>query len=240
MEKIKVLVVEDQSLIAQDIVGKLNRHEIDVVEVCPSGEKALEVVEEKPADLILMDIQLAGALDGISTAKLISEKADLPIIFLSDYTDQPTVDRAKKTFPANYLSKPFNESDLIRAIELAFHNANAADKSHDKIKEKKEYVFLKDNYIFKKVAYRDIVMLKADRAYCTLITDTSSFTFSKSMNKIAEQLDHPDLFRVHRSYIININKITAINGNLISLGKYKADLSKDLRDEFMARMKFIK
>lgn len=239
MEKVKVLIVEDQSLIAHDIAGKLSNHDMEVAQICPSGERAIEVVEKLSPDLILMDIQLAGALDGISTAKFIREKIDIPIIFLSDYTDQATVNRAKQTFPANYLSKPFNETDLIRAIDLALYNAKANKGSSPK-SEARKYVFLKDNFLYKKVAYDEIVLLKAERAYCTLITDKASFTFSKSMNKIAEQLDHPNLFRIHRSYIININKITAINGNLISLGEHTADLSKELREEFLNKIKFIK
>ena len=129
-KKIKVLLVEDELLIAQDLKARLEDHEFEVMAICRSGEDALTEVRMKAPDLILMDIHLDGELDGIETATQIVERYDIPIIYLSDHTDQETVDRAKQTFPANYLSKPYKGNDLLRALELAFANAK-----HQKLKK---------------------------------------------------------------------------------------------------------
>src|SRR4051812_48706826 len=107
MEKISVMIVEDLSLVAEDIASKLNKHDMDVTGIYNNAEEAIQSLEERIPDLILMDIQLAGALDGISAAQIINEKYSIPIIYLSDYEDQPTLERAKKTLPANYFGKPF-------------------------------------------------------------------------------------------------------------------------------------
>src|SRR6218665_168381 len=129
MEKIKVLIVEDKLLTAEDIALRLKEHNMEVVGICTSGEQAVEEAISTKPDLILMDVELDGAMDGISAAQVISQQQSVPIIYLSDFTDSRTLDRAKKTLPANYLTKPFNEADLIRAIDLAFSNANAKGKT---------------------------------------------------------------------------------------------------------------
>src|SRR5688572_4469572 len=113
MENIRVLVVEDKLMIAEHIASMLKKNSMDVIGMCASGEEAIEMSREKNPDLILMDIELSGAIDGISAAQIIHQDQAIPIIYLSDYTDNKTIDRAKKTIPANFLAKPFHEPDLI-------------------------------------------------------------------------------------------------------------------------------
>jgi chemotaxis response regulator CheB len=97
MEKIKVLIVEDKLLIAEDVAARLEKHSMEVVAICSSGEEAIEKAKNKNPDLILMDIELAGAMDGISAAQSILQHQFIPVIYLSDYTDNKTLERAKKT-----------------------------------------------------------------------------------------------------------------------------------------------
>src|SRR5688500_7278234 len=129
MVKIKVLIVEDKLLVAEGISTILTKNDMEVVQICDTGEEALLLAESNTPDLILMDIELAGALDGISTAQMIQQKRAIPVIYLTEFTDDRTVARAFKTLPKNYLAKPFREDDLIRAINLAFTTANAEQLS---------------------------------------------------------------------------------------------------------------
>ncbi len=101
MSNIKVLVVEDSPLIAEDVSCKLRKHHFDVVEIFDKGEDALEFLKHNEPDLVLLDIKLAGALDGISTGYMIQDKYSLPIIYESDLSDAETLIRAKQTRPAN-------------------------------------------------------------------------------------------------------------------------------------------
>ncbi|HEY9046838.1 MAG TPA: LytTR family transcriptional regulator DNA-binding domain-containing protein [Ohtaekwangia sp.] len=239
MEKIKVLIVEDQLLIAEDIASKLVKHSLEVAGTCGSGEEAIEMVEDIAPDLILMDINLSGAMDGISTARVILDKYDVPIIYLSEYVDTKTIDRAKKTMPAAYLSKPFQEADLIRSIDLAFSNARA--KREHQSPWVKDHVFLRSKNQYIKLHLEDIIYLEADRSYCYIVTEQEVHTMTTSMNHVYEQLNNRDFMKIHRSFVININKITALDGNIVRLGGEKqVQMSKDYRDELMSRLKFIK
>jgi DNA-binding NarL/FixJ family response regulator len=173
MEKIKVLIVEDKLLIAEDIAARLQKHSMEVVAVCNSGEEAIEMTKRKNPDLILMDIELAGAMDGISAAHSILLHHSVPVIYLSDYTDNKTLERAKKTQPANYLTKPFNEADLIRAIDLAFNNARHIPSAGSRLSKS---IFLRtESQVYIKLDLQEILYLEADRSYCKVITITRTY-----------------------------------------------------------------
>jgi DNA-binding NarL/FixJ family response regulator len=164
MEKINVIIVEDKALIAEGLRSMLIKNDMEVLGLFDKGEDALAMLENKLPDLILMDIQLAGAMDGISTALIISEKYSLPIIYLTDFEDEATVQRALKTRPVNYLGKPFNEAQLIRAINIAFTNFKETGKTKKGILQ--NHIFIKVDNVHKKIAIDDIVYLEAGGAYC--------------------------------------------------------------------------
>lgn len=240
MAKIRVLVVEDKMLIAEDIASRLMKHAMDIVGICDSGEEAIKLAKDLRPDLVLMDIELSGRMDGIEAAGIIQEKQDTSIIYLSDFADEKTVSRAKRTLPDNYLSKPFNEADLVRAIELAFHRSLIQSQwSRNTVSN--NFVFLRiENQTFVKIAIDDILYLKAERSYCQVITINETHLLSTHMGQVFEELGHPNFLRVHRSYVININKITHLEGNIVMLGNHEVQIGKEYREELMSRLKIIK
>lgn len=119
MSTLRIMVVEDQAIVAKDIKATLESLGYEVPAVAHTGEDAVQKVAQTSPDLILMDINLRGEMDGIQAAGQIHEKADIPVIFLTAYSDQATLDRAKLTSPMAYLIKPFEESELRTAIEVA-------------------------------------------------------------------------------------------------------------------------
>jgi DNA-binding LytR/AlgR family response regulator len=240
MEDIHVLIVEDKLLVAEAIAGTLQRHGFRIGGKCASGEEAVQFLEAQRADLVLMDIELAGAMDGISAAMLIQEKYHVPIIYLSDFADARTLDRAKRTFPANYLTKPFQEADLVRALDIAFYNANASpQRSAGSLLT--GFTFLRtESQTYIKLAHEAIVFLRAARSYCEIITTTKTYTLSNSMVHVHEQLKSPDFIRVHRSYVVNVVHISEIEGNTIRLGEHKLQMGSEYRDELVGRLNFLK
>lgn len=238
MNKIKVLVVEDSALIAEDIAFKLGKHHFDVVEIFDKGEDALEYLKKSQPDLVLLDIRLAGALDGISTGYMIQNTYSLPIIYLSDLADAQTLNRAKQTRPANYLTKPFNEADLVRAIDLAF--SNFTTQAAVPGAQKPDHIFIKNDNSFVRILLKDILFLHADRSYCNIVTEEKTYVQSVSMNHVYEQINNKDFIRIHRSHVVNINKVTAIEGNLVKVGEHTLEMSKSMRDELIGRLTFLK
>jgi PAS domain S-box-containing protein len=117
--KANILIVEDETIVAADLENKLKREGYEVVGITACGEDALDMVNAHTPDLILMDIQLEGAMDGIETAKAIQERQDVPVVYLTAHSDPATLSRAKLTGPFGYILKPFEERDLVIQIELA-------------------------------------------------------------------------------------------------------------------------
>lgn len=134
MNPIKILVVEDEIIVAQDIAGRLKKLGYAVTAIVASGEEALEKVDESPPDLVLMDIVLKGEMDGVTAAEKIRTKIDIPTVFLTAYADDKTMQRAKITDPFGYIIKPFQQNDLRVAIEIALHRHEIETKMRAALK----------------------------------------------------------------------------------------------------------
>jgi PAS domain S-box-containing protein/putative nucleotidyltransferase with HDIG domain len=136
MAKIKILVVEDESLVAKDIHNMLKSLGYEVVDVLATGEEAVLRAEELSPDLVLMDIVLKGEIDGIVAAEQIWENFLIPVIYLTAYADEMTLQRAKLTEPFGYILKPFDERELQTTIEMAFYKA----KMDKRLREREEWL----------------------------------------------------------------------------------------------------
>lgn len=121
MSKTKILVVEDESIVAKDIQNSLIKLGYDVPTTASSAVTAFDKLDELKPDLVFLDIKLKGDIDGIQIAERIKTEYDIPVIFLTSYVDKSTLDRAKVTEPYGYLVKPFNENDLQSTVEMAIY-----------------------------------------------------------------------------------------------------------------------
>lgn len=135
MEKKQILVVEDESIIAEIIRRNLLNLGYEVPAVVSTGEKAIEKVEELSPDLVIMDIKLKGEMDGIEAAKKIRSSFNIPVIYLTAYSDQNVLERAKITEPYGYILKPLRERELQINIEIALYR----HEMEKKIKESKKW-----------------------------------------------------------------------------------------------------
>jgi signal transduction histidine kinase len=115
----QILIVEDEAIVAESIASKLKRFGYQVAGPVPTGEEAIRLAGEVRPDLVLMDIHLAGLIDGIDAADDISGRFHIPIIFLTAYADDQTLERAREVKPFGYLIKPFRERDLHATIRMA-------------------------------------------------------------------------------------------------------------------------
>lgn len=123
MEKARILIVEDEVIIGMEIQDRLTQLGYDVVNLTASGEDAIRKVERFHPDLVLMDIMLEGSTDGVKAAEIIRQKFNIPVVFLSAYSDNETLERAKLTEPFGYILKPFDERELRTTIEIALYKS---------------------------------------------------------------------------------------------------------------------
>ncbi|MEE8373765.1 MAG: PAS domain S-box protein [Dehalococcoidia bacterium] len=121
MTKAQILIVEDEGIVAEEIRGKLAALRYGVPAIAVSGEEALEKAEELQPDLVLMDIKLKGDMDGVEAAEKIHDRLDIPVVYLTAFANDATLQRAKKTGPFGYIIKPFEDRDLHTSIEMALH-----------------------------------------------------------------------------------------------------------------------
>jgi signal transduction histidine kinase len=127
-QKVKILIVEDESLVAFDLQRMLINLNYEVIGIVSSGDKAIKkAVEEKP-DLIIMDIMLNGIMTGVEAAARIKETESIPIIYLTAYADAETLKSAKATEPHGYILKPFEEKVLVSTIEMAIYKSRIEEK----------------------------------------------------------------------------------------------------------------
>lgn len=121
MAKTKILIVEDEILIARELEARLSGLGYTVVSIALSGEEAIRSAVELRPDLVLMDIVLQGTMDGIAAANEIRTRLDIPIVYVTAYADESTLQRAKVTEPYGYILKPFSESEVHAAVEMAVY-----------------------------------------------------------------------------------------------------------------------
>ncbi len=131
MKKVKILVVEDEGIVALDLQIRLKRLGYAVPATTDSGQSAIEKVAETCPDLVLMDIRLKGEMDGFAAAHEIQTRFDIPVVYLTALVDRDTVQQAETTRPYGYILKPFEDEELQTTIETALnqHQVKRSSKS---------------------------------------------------------------------------------------------------------------
>ncbi|MEF8755119.1 MAG: ATP-binding protein [Accumulibacter sp.] len=122
-----ILIVEDEFIVAADIKARLIRFGYRAIDGCPSGEQALELSERLRPDLVLMDIHLAGAMDGVAAAEEIRRRFGIPVVFLTAYSEDATLERAKQAEPSGYILKPFDDRELRVVVDMALYRHGAEE-----------------------------------------------------------------------------------------------------------------
>lgn len=143
----KILVVEDEPLIALDIKRRLLRLGYEVVEISNSAETAWQAIAQFNPDLVLMDVQLEGEINGIQTANYIRTQYNIPIVFLTAHADEVTLNQAKLTRPFGYIVKPFENHDLSTTIEIALSRHQAEVATQQALKRERELHEIKSRFV---------------------------------------------------------------------------------------------
>lgn len=161
MQRTKILVVEDERIIAKDIKMSLEGLGYDVCALVASGEDVIEMAKRENPDLLLMDIMLKGEIDGIETVNQLRSHLDVPVVYLTAYADDNILQRAKVTEPMGYLIKPFKDRELHSAIEMALYKhrmeakrEKAYEELEMKVEERTAELFMANEVIEKEIEVR--------------------------------------------------------------------------------------
>jgi len=243
-ELIKILIVEDNVIIADDMQSMLEEIGYNIVANVIDYESAIEALENNEVDLALLDVILATERTGIDVGKYIREHKNIPFIFVTSNSDKATVENAKSVKPNGYLVKPFEQQDLFTSIEIALSNFNeqAADTASREEHASgnnsilRNSIFVKKNQHYHRIAFDEIRYVKADNVYLEVHTKDKSYLVRSAMKGYIEKLPSNQFFRAHKSYIVNLDHIEAINTRDIVINGETIPISKEFRDFVLSNM----
>jgi len=247
-QPIKILIVEDNVIIADDMQSMLEEIGYEIVDNVIVYEQAEKVLKTEQVDLVLIDIILASDKTGIDLGKHIRENYDIPFIFVTSNSDRATVENAKTVKPNGYLVKPFEQQDLYTSIEIALSNftygaaksANGESMSDDDVPLSnsvlKDSIFVKKQHLYYRIQFGDIQFIKADNVYLEVNTVDKKFLVRSPLKDYLEKLPKKKFYRAHKSYIVNVDHIDAINSKDIMINNNLIPISKDFKEFIISSM----
>lgn len=258
-EKVNVLIVEDEALVALDLCAGLEREGYNVIGTADSAEEAEQLFAENDVDIILMDINIIGDKDGIATAIDLLKVKQVPVIYLTALSDTATVNRVKQSHPAAFLSKPYNINNVRIAVDIAINNfamvreqklnmllppvAAPAIKQPDAVTDKEmilqlnDAIFVKYNYRYVKIRFSELLYIEADNNNINVVTSNKKYLLRLSLNQLLEKINYPGLFRIHRSYAVNLEAISSFNDQSIFIDKIELPVGRNYRSQFLQQFK---
>lgn len=252
-DKVRIMIVEDESIVALDLSMRLQKEGYEVVGIAASSDDAIALFTDQKPDLVLMDINIKGAKDGIETAAALKKIQEVPLIFLTAFSQNEYVNRAKAVNPSAYLVKPFNNDSLHTSIQIAIHNFAVPENTTgarptDTIKEdvNKEtllffnnFFFVKHNYRFNKFSLDELLFAESDNNYIKLVTTNKKIALRISLQYLADKFNHPSLVRVHRGFIVNIRNIDSFNEEEIIIGPHQIPIGRNYKDDFLKSFRYL-
>jgi DNA-binding LytR/AlgR family response regulator len=236
MRVLNIGIVEDELVIARTILNTLDELGYSHCGPAINYSEAMEMLEHNKPDLLLLDIQLSGKKDGIDVAEKINELYPSPFIFLTANSDAETIERAKKVKPHAYIVKPFTKEELFAAIEIAFSNfsGNRKDAKPEQanLYHTKDFMFVKDGYVFRKIFFNELLYLDSDANYVDIhLKSQKKVMIRSTLNDFIEELDPKKFIRIHRSYSVNISLVDDIFPTEVSVEGIKIPIGKSYRED---------
>lgn len=238
----KILIVEDEMIISEDVAMMLEDCGYTVVGQAMDFEEAISLIESEKPDLVLLDINLQGDKDGIDVAERMNEMLKIPFIYSSSLGDPMTIERAKKTNPSAYLVKPFKEEQLFAAIEVAmsnFEGRRQANSTEEKLTVFNDSIFIKEGHRFLKLKLQEIVYVSKSDNYLEIYTSNTRHIIRSSIGGFLEQINLPNLFRTHKSYAVNLHFVTDVRPNAIKLGEIEVPLAKTYSEALKSQLRIF-
>lgn len=246
MKDARIYIVEDDYVVAKNLSLLLENLGYKVQGISETGEDGLLQIKKEKPELVILDIDLAGSLSGIEVGRKLKEQFNIPFIYVTAHADALTMEEALPTEPWAYLAKPFNENTLRSSIELALYKVQHRKESPappTELREKKytmdDAIFIKSKSRLVKVALRDILFVEANDIYSNVYTADNKYIVNYTLKAIAEKFPDQVFLRVHRSFLLNLQKVEAIEYNDLLIQGHRIPIGKTYRDELMKYFEVI-
>jgi two-component system response regulator LytT len=218
-----VLIVEDELIVAEHLKSVLSLIGNYEVFHAKNEEEAIEKILSNAPDFCFLDIRLSKPNEGISIAEWINTNQPMPFVFISAHSDVTTLKSAINTEPITYITKPFKNTDILAAVQMMVST----------IEKKNSFVILKDGNAERRISTKTIDFIQSDKNYIDFVGEFGKITVRNSMKWAESVLPKSKFIRVHKSYLVNKEKISVVNNNSIMVLNHKIPISRNLSiDEF--------
>ncbi len=229
MSSVRILIVEDEVLIADALKRHLTRKGYLVTGTAISYQEALASYQEQQPDIVLLDIRLSGPQTGIDIGQWLRQQpAQTPFIYLTSQLDQQSLDAAKATFPAGYLSKPVHPGSLFTTVEIVLHNHKTQPKPSGNVR-------LYDGKQHYQVAINDILYLRSNHIYVQVkLAGEKEIVPRSSLKELIDQMPGGQFLQTHRSFAVNVQKVDRWDQEYIYIGPHTIPISRSRRQSVLA------
>ena len=218
--KKNILIVEDELLIAEDIKMNLEQLNYNVVGIAIKASEAIAILEEHEVHLALLDINIKGEIDGVELGEKIKNKYPIPIVYLTSNSDRRTVERAVATQPSGYVVKPYNKTDLYTTLALALHDSDTIKVSPVGSSSPAgigKSAFFKIDGTYTKITFDKIQYFRTAGNYIEIYTNSGVSLVRLTVKELFDLVSSGNFIRIHKSYILNQNRITGFNGKEVMI-----------------------
>ena len=241
MQVYRILIVEDESLVAMDMERMLTELGYEVLPNVNCYEAAVEVLGKTKPDLVLLDITLNDTKTGIDISHLLQKQYKVPFIYVTSHSDKKTIDEALVTKPNGYLLKPFDINDLYAAIKVAMSHLS---DQYNIVQEEsalvcKDALFIKNDKNFVRVEIEDIQWIESEHNYLYVVSQKGKHIIRSSFKDFQQHIPATSFIQVHKSYIVNLKQVEAFSHTDITIGGKEIPLSRLYKDDFFACMKRV-
>ena len=245
----RILIVEDEPFIAENLQEMLSIFGYEDTEIANSANQAIKAIKTSRPDMVLLDVKIKGDQDGIELGGIIQTQYQIPFMYITSYSDKETVSRAKHTNPLGFIVKPFTKDDVYAAIEVALYNKNRIASSgagqkapigENPTTYSNDSIFIKKKTLLEKVDYEDLLWIEADGNHITIhVKDGRDYTIRKSLKEISDKLPKDRFLRVHKSFIVQVKAVTAIDSSNVHMGDLKIPIGRSYYNAFTATLNTI-
>lgn len=231
MEKLKIFIVEDDFIHLSRLEMLLEELGYTLIGSADNADDAIKAMLTTPPDVLLVDIQIKGAMTGIELVNKLKASLALPAIYTTSFKDKKIIDEAIQTHPSAYLVKPYDKGNLQAAIELAVFNVKHNNEAIAPL-------YLKDNNVLHKVVKEEIIYIEVKDKNCWVYTATNEIKPRISLQEIKEKLSEDQFIQVHKSFIVNIKHIENVNltANTIAVDNNSIPIGRVYKQDFIQQL----